>query len=95
MLGAVTLTEHDFGAAENGTPAERIVGEEFSPELLQALGVQPLLGRLFTPDEDEIDHPAPGDGDQLPSVAAPFRWRPGHFESNACSWMASRPTSSA
>ena len=59
MLGAVTLNEQDFGAAENGMPAERIVGEEFSPELLQALGVQPLMGRLFTPAEDEIDHPAP------------------------------------
>jgi putative ABC transport system permease protein len=59
MLGAVTLNEQDFGAAENGMPAERIVGEEFSPELVQALGVQPLMGRLFTPAEDEIDHPAP------------------------------------
>ena len=58
-LGAMTQNEQDFGAAENGMPAERIEGEEFSPEFLQALGVQPLMGRLFTPAEDEIDHPAP------------------------------------
>jgi putative ABC transport system permease protein len=59
MLGAMALDEQDFGATENGMPAERIVGEEFSPELLQALGVQPLMGRFFTAAEDEIDHAAP------------------------------------
>ncbi len=59
MLGAMTLNEQDFGASENGILAERIIGEEFSPELLEALGVQPLMGRLFTPAEDEIDHAAP------------------------------------
>ena len=57
-VGAMSLDEQDFGASENGMPAERIIGEEFSPELLQALGVQPLMGRLFTAAEDEIDHPA-------------------------------------
>ena len=58
-LGALALDEQDFGAAENGMPAERIVGEEFTPELLQALGVKPLMGRFFTAAEDEIDHAAP------------------------------------
>ena len=58
-LGAVGGVAHDFGAAENGAPAERIVGEEYRPELLQALGVQPLMGRLFTVEEDQVDHPAP------------------------------------
>jgi putative ABC transport system permease protein len=58
-LGAMTGTAHDFGAVENGVSAERIVGEEFSPELLQALGVKPLMGRLFTLEEDQVDHPAP------------------------------------
>jgi len=59
VVGAMDPDERDFGAAENGLPAERIRGEEYTPELLQALGVQPLLGRLFTPEEDLIDHPAP------------------------------------
>ena len=58
-LGATTTTAHDFGAVENGAPAERIIGEDYTPELLQALGVQPLMGRLFTAAEDEVDHPAP------------------------------------
>src|SRR5579871_285364 len=58
-LGAMNPAGHDFGAGENGAPAERIRGEEFSPELLQALGVQPLMGRLLNPDESAIDHPAP------------------------------------
>jgi putative ABC transport system permease protein len=59
VLGAMSNSARDFGATENGAPAERIPGEDYTPELLQALGVQPLLGRLFTPAEDEIDHPAP------------------------------------
>jgi putative ABC transport system permease protein len=59
ILGAMGGDERDFGAAENGAPAERIEGEEYTPELLQALGVQPLLGRLFTAAEDQIDNPAP------------------------------------
>jgi len=58
-IGAMDLNECDFGASENGIPAERIVGEEFTPGLLDALGAQPLLGRLFNASEDEIDHPAP------------------------------------
>jgi putative ABC transport system permease protein len=59
MLGAMNETAHDFGAAENGAPAERIIGEDFTPELLQALSAAPLMGRLFTAEEDQIDHPAP------------------------------------
>ncbi len=59
VLGAMSPSSHDFGAVENGAPAERIVGEDYTPELLQALGVKPLLGRLFTPAEDQIDHPDP------------------------------------
>ncbi|HUI57791.1 MAG TPA: ABC transporter permease [Bryobacteraceae bacterium] len=59
VLGAMSSNQADFGASENGAPAERIQGEEYTPELLQALGVQPMMGRLFTPAEDEIDHPAP------------------------------------
>jgi putative ABC transport system permease protein len=59
VLGGMSNTTRDFGATENGAPAERIQGEDYTPELLQALGVQPLMGRLFTPAEDEIDHPAP------------------------------------
>jgi putative ABC transport system permease protein len=58
-LGAMSNSSHDFGAEQNGTPAERIEGEELSPELLRGLDVKPLMGRVFTEAEDEIDHPAP------------------------------------
>src|SRR5215471_3302285 len=58
-IGVLSNTSRDFGAEENGVPAERYRGEDVAPELLQALEVQPVIGRLFTPQEDEVDHPAP------------------------------------
>jgi putative ABC transport system permease protein len=58
-IGALTNNAVDFGAEENGVPAERAQGECATPGLLQALGAQPLIGRLFTESEDEVDHPAP------------------------------------
>ncbi len=58
-MGALRNNAVDFGAEENGVPAERVQGEYVTPGLLQALGAQPLMGRLFTESEDEVDHPAP------------------------------------
>jgi len=58
-IGALVNNAVDFGAEENGQPAERVQGENVTPGLLQALGVQPMIGRLFTESEDEVDHPAP------------------------------------
>ena len=58
-MGALTNNAVDFGAEENGVPAERVQGENVTPGFLQALGAQPLMGRLFTESEDEVDHPAP------------------------------------
>jgi len=58
-VGALVNNAVDFGAEENGVPAERVQGENVTPGLLQALGVQPLMGRLFDESEDEVDHPAP------------------------------------
>src|SRR5579871_1367457 len=58
-IGALVNNAVDFGAEENGTPAERVQGENVTPGLLQALGQQPLMGRLFTEEEDQVDHPAP------------------------------------
>ncbi len=58
-IGAMVNVARDFGTEENGMPAERIRGEMFTPEMLAMLGVQPLMGRLFTPSEAEVDHPAP------------------------------------
>jgi putative ABC transport system permease protein len=58
-IGAVINNAVDFGAEENGQAAERVRGENATPGLLHALGVQPLMGRLFTESEDEVDHTAP------------------------------------
>jgi len=48
-----------IGAEENGAPAERINGETFTPSMFKAIGVQPILGRIFTDEEDQIDNTAP------------------------------------
>ena len=58
-IGGLTNSAMDFGAVENGLPAQRVQGENVTPGLLQALGTQPLMGRLFTEADDEVDHPAP------------------------------------
>jgi putative ABC transport system permease protein len=58
-LGAAVNNAADFGAEENGTSAERLPGENVTPGLLRALGVSPMMGRLFTEEEDAVDHPAP------------------------------------
>ena len=58
-IGAANGSERDFGAAENGSPAEKLQGEEYSPEIFQTLGVQPEKGRFFTASEDDLDTPAP------------------------------------
>src|SRR5580692_9569993 len=58
-LGAMEDFTRDLGAEQDGMLAEEIDGEEFSPELLQALDVKPLMGRLFTAEEAQMDHSAP------------------------------------
>jgi len=58
-MGALSNNAVDFGAEENGVPAERLQGEMVTPSFLQTLSVHPLVGRLFTDDEDAVDHPAP------------------------------------
>jgi putative ABC transport system permease protein len=58
-IGGLTNSAVDFGAEENGVPAERVQGEFVTPGLLRALGAQPLMGRLLTESDDEVDHPAP------------------------------------
>src|SRR5262245_29424485 len=57
--GIMGGASHDFGAEENGAPAERINGQTFSPGMFRVLGVQPIIGRTFTEEEDQIDAPAP------------------------------------
>ena len=49
----------NLGTAEDGAPAERIEGWRFTASMWDVLGVQPMLGRVFTPDEDRNGSPAP------------------------------------
>ncbi|MBI2149276.1 MAG: ABC transporter permease [Acidobacteria bacterium] len=48
-----------LGADQDGTPAERIYGQCFSPSLFELLGVKPVIGRTFTDAEDQVDNVAP------------------------------------
>ena len=57
-VGTSLPQERDFGVRD-GFPAERISGQAVSHEFFPVLGVQPMLGRVFSPTDDEIDHPAP------------------------------------
>ena len=43
---------HKFGV--DGVSGERIAGEEVSANFFSALGVQPLLGRVFQPRDDSV-----------------------------------------
>jgi putative ABC transport system permease protein len=57
-MGGLSNSSIDFGAEENGVAAERIQGEMVTPGLLGTLAVRPLMGRLFTEDEDAVDNTA-------------------------------------
>ena len=55
LMGAAMGHNADFGADEGG-PAERIAGQSISAESFAALGAQPLLGRLFTEDDEPSEN---------------------------------------
>lgn len=54
LVGMAVQADRDFGSEDNGAPAERIQGWEFNTTTLEILGVKPILGRLFTPEEDKL-----------------------------------------
>jgi putative ABC transport system permease protein len=49
----------NLGASEDGAPAERVQSGRFTASMWEVLDVEPLLGRVFTPDEDRDVTPAP------------------------------------
>jgi putative ABC transport system permease protein len=49
----------NLGFAQDGVPAERIIGQTLSPSMFRTLGVTPVLGRTFTDEEDRADNIAP------------------------------------
>ncbi len=62
-----------LGAEQNGQPAERVFGETFTPSLFRAVGVKPILGRLFTDEEDPVG------ADPAPVVLVSYRFWQRHF----------------
>lgn len=55
-IGASLVDQRDF-AAQDGAPAERLVGQAFDPGLFATLGIEPLIGRVFTEAETETSAP--------------------------------------
>jgi putative ABC transport system permease protein len=58
-VGASFGFASNLGTSEDGAPAERIEGMRLTASMWDVLGVQPMLGRLFTPEEDRDGSPAP------------------------------------
>jgi putative ABC transport system permease protein len=48
-----------LGLEDGSTPPERIVGQSVSPSMFRTLGVEPVMGRTFTEEEDLADQVAP------------------------------------
>src|SRR5689334_18735391 len=59
QMGAVYDYTRTLNAAEDGTPAEQIPGQRFSPGIFDVLGVRPEIGRVFTEAEDQLGNAAP------------------------------------
>ena len=58
QMGAAMGHNADFGA-DAVAPAERISGQSISAEAFTTLGVEPLLGRLFTEEEERASESTP------------------------------------
>ena len=55
-IGVSLVDRRDWGAENDTTPAERLEGQLVSPSMFAALGVPPLIGRVFTDDDAaEVD----------------------------------------
>lgn len=59
VMGAAMGNNADFGADAGGVPAERIGGQSITADAFAALGVQPLLGRIFTLEDEQESERAP------------------------------------
>ena len=58
-MGTTLANPHDLGADENGTPAERIVIDAFTPSMFRVLSVRPALGRPFYEEDAPVGAQAP------------------------------------
>jgi putative ABC transport system permease protein len=59
VIGSSMGNNADFAADEGGAPAERIQGQSVTAGTFVALGVQPLLGRVFTEQDEDGSASAP------------------------------------
>jgi putative ABC transport system permease protein len=57
LIGASLGHQVDFGADSAGAPAERVNGQLMTADALAVLGVQPIIGRVFTEAEARIESP--------------------------------------
>src|SRR5689334_3669611 len=58
-MGGLYGFPSNLGAERDGSPAEQLDGEHFTYSMWDTLGVKPLLGRVYTKDEDQDGNPAP------------------------------------
>ncbi len=57
MFDAIALFDTVSFNLSDGTSAERIEGARVTADFAKVLGIEPLLGRMFTPDEDKPKAP--------------------------------------
>ena len=58
-IGAVYGLPATLGSGRDGSPAEQVERQQFTPAMWDTLGVKPLLGRVFQTGEDQVGNPAP------------------------------------
>ena len=58
-VGASFGFPSNLGTSADGAPAERVQGMRFTASMWDVVDVQPMIGRVFTPDEDRNASPAP------------------------------------
>jgi hypothetical protein len=84
----------NVGSAQDRSPAERVEVSRFTASMWNVLGARPILGRVFSADEDRNLTPAP-------VAVLSYKFWQRHFAGDpqivgkTMRWMASRRTSSA
>src|SRR5262252_4283298 len=58
-MGGVYQGSRTLGGEQNGAPAEQINGAQMTASMFEVFGMQPLRGRIFTPEEDRDGNAAP------------------------------------
>jgi putative ABC transport system permease protein len=59
VMGAAMGHNADIGSDVSGAPSERLPGQSITADAFAALGVRPLLGRVFTTEDEDVSGNAP------------------------------------